>query len=84
MMMQFYEHATGKRKGNITIYLHNKDNSYFMRRSVEYHKLGERLTAVDPLKDYTERNMIVHKRNVIWQEFEDLYKKYYHNKPMSE
>lgn len=84
LMKQFYEHATGKRKCNVTIYLHRNDNSYFMRRAVEYHKLGEKLTTVDPLKDYTERNMIVHKRNVIWQEFEDLYKKYYHNKSMSE
>lgn len=80
LLTQFREHATGKRKGVVSFRLSIQDQNYYIKRARLYEQLGEKLETLDPAKDYSERNIIGYKRTVIWQEFRDLFKKYYHQK----
>lgn len=66
-----------KRKNRVgSIHLHPEDMAHFDKRAEDYCKLQDRLETLDPLKDYTECNIIRRKLEVIIDDFESIIRPY--------
>lgn len=51
---------------------HPEDFKYYKKRIQKYDEFQKRIAELDPVKDYSEINNLGHKREVIYNEFEEL------------
>lgn len=48
------------------------DEVYYCKRWKAYNAAGEKMSKLDPVKQYGERSVLAYKQKVILQEFEEL------------
>ena len=48
---------------------HDNDLTHYQKRLREYDSIQARLDQLDPIKDYTERNILMNKRRIIREDF---------------